>query len=128
MTIAPNQRPTPISCAQAAIFLIAIGGCGLLAAQADEREAQREKLHQQRAAIQARHDTAVAACRERFAVTDCTLKADRARREALSDVKLQELLLEQSRRREAGAQAQARIDAKRQAQQEKVEQRGAPAP
>ncbi len=118
----------PYLSAVAAIVLIATALAAPARANTEGLATERQAIQQGRAAIEAEYTRATADCRQRFAVTDCTQKADRARREGLADLRRQEQLLEQRRRREAGAQAQSRIDAKREAQQEKLEQRAAPAP
>ena len=66
---------------------------------------QRERIAQSRAAYQGEFRAREASCYQRFAVNDCLTDSRRAEREIMSDLRRQDILINDAqRKRRAGAQ------------------------
>ncbi|MBK1715150.1 hypothetical protein CKO43_20535 [Rubrivivax gelatinosus] len=104
-TLAPMDSPRlrhlvllPLLLAAPAVF----------AASDLDGRAERARIARERAAIESRYAAEQADCRARFVVTACSNEAKARRREALNQLKHQELVLdEQDRRRRAAARLDA---------------------
>jgi colicin import membrane protein len=81
---------------------------------ADETQ-RREHLAAERAAAQARYDTAVRECQSAFAVTGCINEAKAGRRSALDRITREEALLDDAQRRRRAEERRQRIAQKQQA-------------
>lgn len=75
-----------------------------------DADAERARIKAQRAEVEGRFAAAQKVCRARFAVTDCVLKAQRVRNDALNDLHRQELVLNDADRRARAAERQREID------------------
>lgn len=75
-----------------------------------QRDAQRARIGQLRTEADARHARDLADCSARFAVTDCTQKADRTHRETLADLRRQQVVLDNEERRLKGAERLRKIE------------------
>lgn len=91
--------------------------CGL--ARADDFTAEKDRLKQQRRAIDAAHTKHAQACHQQFAVNACLEKARIDKQSALQDVRAQELAIEDTERRSRAQAQQERLDKKAQAAQER---------
>lgn len=78
-----------------------------------EREAQRERIRQQREAIQAQRQQAEAACYQRFAVQDCLNREHNTARDAEAALRKEELRLNEADRRERAAERLRMIEQKK---------------
>jgi hypothetical protein len=95
------------------------------AAAAQEDAAGRERIRAERHDIEQRHQAAVRECREQFAVTACTEKAQSERRARLEDLRQAEAALDDKVRRERAA---ARLEAIERKRVERQQRSPAPAP
>jgi len=84
------------------------------AAMADN-ESDRALLRQQRAQIEARYETAMRECAEKFQITDCELEAKAQRRAALGPVSKREQALDLAVRQQQVLEQHERVAAKQQA-------------
>jgi hypothetical protein len=75
-----------------------------------EIDAERARIKAERAEVEARFAARQKACRAKFAVTDCVLKAQHARNDALNDLRRQEIVLNDTERRARAAARQREID------------------
>ncbi len=82
------------------------------------RETDRQRVSQERAQAQAKHEAASRACYQRFVVTSCLDDARAERRRVLDELQRQESLLNDAERRERAQERLQRIDLR-------VEQRAA---
>lgn len=74
-------------------------------ALASQETQQRQRIAQTREAYRAEFRAREAACYQRFAVNDCLLKSRRAEREIMSDLRRQDILINDAqRKRRAGDQ------------------------
>lgn len=89
--------------------------------------AERARIQAERARVDGRFEQAQAACYRKFAVADCQSDARLVRREALADLRRQEVSLKAAEARAKGAEQQSRIDSKSstQAELEAASQRAA---
>ena len=71
---------------------------------------ERSRIAAERRAADSRYADAEAACYARFAVNDCVNEAKAARREALADLRRQEVSLNDDERRRKGAAQRQRLD------------------
>ena len=88
-------------------------------------EEQREGIARERAAVQARFAGDEKACYARFAVNDCLRQADLRKREALADLRRQEVSINNTERKRKGAEQIQRMEDKSSAdkQQERADKR-----
>lgn len=109
---APSKRPGGTAMKLPGV-LLSLALLGLpVAAQTDADRAlasyeaqQRERIAQSRAASQADFRAREAACYQRFAVNDCLVDSRRAERMIMSDLRRQDILINDARRkRRAGEQ------------------------
>ena len=96
-----------------------------LAAQSDAervlelREAQqREWIEQTRARYQAEFRQQEIACYQRFAVNDCLLESRRTERELMADLRRQEILINDAKRKRRAARQLLRADERLQGKSE----------
>ncbi|MGE0497290.1 MAG: hypothetical protein AB7I35_02070 [Ramlibacter sp.] len=75
-------------------------------------DAERSRIAAERAAANTLYERDAVACHARFAVNDCLNEARARRREALADLRRQEISLNDAQRRRKGAAQQQRIDEK----------------
>ena len=75
-------------------------------------EAERSRIQAQRAAVDERFERAQAECYRKFAVADCQIDARAVRREALADLRRQEVSLKAAQTRLKGSEQLSRIDRK----------------
>jgi hypothetical protein len=94
---------------------------------AADAAAEHARIRAERAQVQARYADAVRECNRRFVVTSCVEDARAERRQALSRLGNEELVLDQAERRQRAAQRAADIRAK-QARGAGAGLRAAPAP
>ena len=88
-------------------------GSGVARAQDDtaQRVAQeRSRITAERQAAEARYSQAEVACYQRFAVNDCINQAKAQRRQALADLRRQDITLNDEERRRRAADQRRRID------------------
>ena len=85
---------------------------------------ERERIRTERAAVEQRYQAALAACGDRFAVTDCTDAARAERRAAVERLARQQGVLDDAERRSRAAQRMRRIEDK----MREADQRGEAAP
>src|SRR4051812_20478778 len=103
MNFPPMKRP---------LLLLAMLSAALLAHAQDlaaQRTAEKARLGAERARIEAAFAVQDKACYQKFAVTDCQNAARASRREALSGLRKQELVINEAERRERGASREAEI-------------------
>jgi hypothetical protein len=88
-------------------------------------KAERERIPRERAAVEARFASQEVACYQRFAVNDCLNQAKVTKREALADLRRQEVSLNNAERKRKGAEQVQRMEDKSsvEKQQERVDQR-----
>ncbi len=87
------------------VFALLVSAAGVAAAiDAVDPAVERARIATERAEAGRVFDERVAACRERFAVTDCVDEARRERREALTRLRRQESILDEADRRQRAAQ------------------------
>ncbi len=113
-----------------ALLLLPVHLAMVAGAQAQDHAAQRvaqerERITAQRHAADERYRQAETACYQQFAVNDCQNRAKAARREAMADLRRQEITLNDEERRRKAAAQQQRIDERSspQRQQQAAEQR-----
>lgn len=75
--------------------------------------AERARLKQEREQAEAAYQAQEKACHGKFAVNDCIATAKARRREAVSDLRRQEIALNDAERKRKAAQRRLQIDAKR---------------
>lgn len=75
-----------------------------------QTQAQREAIASQRAQVQAEHAQRVRECQTRFAVTACMEDAERRNRDALADLRRQQMAIDDEQRRLKGAQRIRQIE------------------
>jgi colicin import membrane protein len=90
--------------------LLAVG----VAAHAQQEDAsvaaERARLHEERTKVEAAYKVEEKACYGKFAVNDCLAKARAKRREAVSDLRRQEIALNDAERKRKAAERQRSID------------------
>lgn len=100
----------------ALLFFLSLVALPVVAQTDAERELalheaeQRVRIAQSRAAYQAQFRDREAACYQRFAVNDCLAESRRAEREILSDLRRQEIVINDEQRRRRGAAQLLRSD------------------
>jgi colicin import membrane protein len=95
---------------------LAIGLLLALGAQADESpqaQAERQKIKAERDAANAGLKKAEAECRQRFVVSSCVNEAQAQHREAMSELRMRELTLDEAKRKAEAEANERRIEAKR---------------
>jgi hypothetical protein len=75
--------------------------------------AERERIKSERAAAEARYKQAEAECKQRFVVSSCMADAQAQRREAMTDLRLREITLDEAKRKAEADASAKRIEAKR---------------
>lgn len=94
-------------------FLLAAGlALPALAQQQAEDAAERQRIAAERARVEAEFEQAQKACYARFAVNDCIDDARAKRREVMSDLRRQELVLNDAERRRRSAERLEEIEKK----------------
>jgi hypothetical protein len=83
-----------------------------LPALAARDDSERERLAQERRAIERRYDEQDVQCRERFAVTSCLDESRRERRDALADVTARQIALDDAERQRRAQARRERIERK----------------
>lgn len=101
----PASAPVPPSTAAASADAPAT-------AQGLDTGAERQRIRQERARIEATRSRQEAECRQRFAVTDCLNRVRDQWREPLADLRRQEVAVGDIERRERSARQQQRADEK----------------
>lgn len=91
-----------------AAVLLVLSAVG--AAQAQDVDAERRRIRDDRAQVDAAFDAAQQACYRRFAVNDCLDAARRQRNAAVADLRRQEVLLNDTERKRRAAQRLREID------------------
>ncbi|GAB1389345.1 MAG: hypothetical protein AMXMBFR78_05200 [Rubrivivax sp.] len=76
-------------------------------ASADAAAPPRQRLAEEKAAVEARYEREAAACGQRFAVNDCLDQARRQRRQALAALRAQEQALDAQQRQQRAAERAA---------------------
>ena len=109
-----------------------LAGLAALPAPAAGEASDRERLAQERRAIERRYDERDAQCRERFAVTSCVDEARRERRDALADVTARQIALDDAERQRRAQARRERIERKTERRASETQERkasgaGAPA-
>lgn len=95
------------------LWMAACAGAAPAAAQdsaKQQMDRERARIAAERQAADARYSQAEAACYARFAVNDCVNEARAARREALADLRRQEISLNDDERLGKGAAQRRRLD------------------
>ncbi|MBS1175798.1 MAG: hypothetical protein H6R06_210 [Proteobacteria bacterium] len=83
------------------------------AAEPDAAVAERNQIQAERAAAEARYKQAEAECNRRFAVSGCIAEAQAQRREAMSGLRMREIVLDEAQRKADAEESARRIEAKR---------------
>lgn len=96
----------------AALSALAGAQTAALQARPENIDAERAKIHAERIRLEAGFLTEDAACYEKFAVNSCLGKVNSRRREAMADLRRQEILLNDEERKIRGAQELRRIEEK----------------
>ncbi|MGV3571062.1 MAG: hypothetical protein ACO1PB_10725 [Ramlibacter sp.] len=91
-----------------AAVLLVLSAIG--AARAQDVDAERRRIRDDRAQVDAAFDAAQQACYRRFAVNDCLDAARRQRNAAVADLRRQEVLLNDTERKRRAAQRLREID------------------
>jgi hypothetical protein len=88
-------------------------------------DAERARIRAERAAVESRFAAEEAACRKKFVVTDCVKDARARRRDALGDLRRQDISLNDADRKRKAAEQVRRIEQKSevQRQQDAVDRR-----
>lgn len=73
-------------------------------AMAQDFDAERKRIRQERAVVTERYQAQEQACYRRFAVTDCIQDAGRQRNEALADLRRQEVVINDTERKRRAAE------------------------
>lgn len=73
-------------------------------------DAERARLHEERAKVEAEFKVEEKACNAKFAVNDCLAKAKAKRRAAVSDLRRQEIALNDAERKRKAAERQRSIE------------------
>lgn len=84
-------------------------------AQAPDEEAERARIATERGRIEAEFGQAQRACYRKFAVNDCLDEANGRRRDALAELRRQELTLDDARRKRNAAERIRELDERRDA-------------
>jgi len=100
------------SAAPAALLLAWALSIAAAPAHAASDDAERHRLDQERAAIEARYAARARECRERFVVTSCVDDAKVERRRALDVLRTRQLQLDEEKRRARAAERSAELAAK----------------
>ena len=106
-----DVAPNPLAAASSAAARTLGGGLS--------PQAERSRIQAERARLDALFVRAQAACYQKFAVENCQSEARVTRREALADLRRQEVSLNAAQARLAGAQQLSRIDSKTSTQAER---------
>lgn len=106
--------------ARAAALGCAWLACALPAGFAATLAAEREQLLGEQRALQARFDSEVAACHERFIVTACVDESNRQRRLALAPVRERLLQIDAAERQRRAEERRAELAAKQQLRDERM--------
>lgn len=103
-----------------AIVLLALGAGAL----AQDPASEKSRIQAERRRIEAQRASEEAACRTRFAVTDCLEDVRRRWRGPLADLRRQEVALDDAERQRRGAQQRADVEQRQaEAQQEQAQRR-----
>lgn len=93
------------------LICLAFVSCAVHAQDEDASvAAERARLHDQRAKVEAEYKADEKACNAKFAVNDCLAKAKAKRREAVSDLRRQEISLNDAERKRKAAERQRSIE------------------
>ncbi|MDQ6638830.1 MAG: hypothetical protein M3Z15_04095, partial [Pseudomonadota bacterium] len=105
--IATDQRVLRHGLFLALTFAVAFPG-----GAAGSDDAERNRIAEEKAAIESRYAARERECRERFVVTSCVDDAKRERRHGLDALRDRQLQLDEARRRERTAERRSELAAK----------------
>ena len=94
------------------LALGALAALAALPALAAGETPERERLAEERRAIEQRYDAQEAECRQRFVVTSCVEEMRRERRSALADVTARQIALDDAERQRRAQLRRERIERK----------------
>lgn len=84
---------------------------------------ERERIAEQRKAVESRHAQEQSQCYQRFAVNDCLQDSRARRREELADLRRQEISLNDAERKRKGAEQTQKVEQKASLQKQEQAQR-----
>ena len=105
------MRPHDRRCLAAALAA-AFAGLALAAPVRADESSERERLAEEKRAVERRFAAEEVACRERFTVSACLEEVRRAKRKALADVDARQIALDDAERQRRAQARQARIERK----------------
>ncbi|RYY98489.1 MAG: hypothetical protein EOO24_18435 [Comamonadaceae bacterium] len=92
---------------------IVLAVLAVLPAVAQDMDAERKRIREERAAADARYETQRRDCHGRFAVTDCLDAARKERATAVADLRRQEVVINDADRKRRAAERLRELDARR---------------
>jgi hypothetical protein len=102
--------------------LVLLAAAVLGSARADDASAELERIKKQRQAVDARFEAEQKACQGRFGVNDCLDTARRVRRDALADLRRQEISVNDAERKRKAAERLHEIEEGAQARKQDTAQ------